>query len=61
MDNEELKRCPFCGGEAALVDLTEYDYYRFQVVCQKCGVSTLREHIKSIVIAYWNRRADDGR
>lgn len=58
MKTPELKPCPFCGGEAEL--LTEEDrYYSHLVVCTKCGVRTMGEHIKAIAVAYWNRRMNN--
>ena len=64
--SEELKPCPFCGGEAlfetnqAISSHIEYEAYR--VSCWTCGVRTgwhaLSEG-KKHVIEIWNRRADD--
>ena len=57
-ERTELKPCPFCGGEASLRD-EPYRYYKYTVYCTKCGIGTLAEHIESIAIHAWNRRADD--
>ena len=43
MSKEQLKSCPFCGGEAAL-------FYN-GVKCLRCGVRKLNEEI-------WNTRAE---
>lgn len=51
----ELLPCPFCGGEAALME--------FQVIpdphirCQECGAQTEDQHERGDAIAAWNRRA----
>ena len=45
----ELKRCPFCGGEASLCN-----YYFVQ--CKKCGISTLTFITKEEAIKAWNTR-----
>jgi len=51
----ELKKCPFCGGEAEI-----YHWYeRFYVRCSKCLISTLSHPTKQKAIAAWNRRADE--
>ena len=62
--NEQLKPCPFCGGEAYLED-NEIDYL---VVCSRCntavippgeepGATATREE----AIKAWNRRAEGWR
>ena len=57
--SEELKLCPFCGGEAEVEDC-RYGYY---VSCQSptCLVSpeTGDYESKAAAIVAWNRRAGD--
>ena len=48
----ELKPCPFCGGEAKLVEKV-YSW----VSCPKCAVHTFSTPNKSEAIAAWNRRS----
>lgn len=62
MDNE-LKRCPFCGGEAyyCITDVDGNEYGK--VVCSKCGAQVAISDFASVDIkrdAYkkWNRRSD---
>lgn len=58
MKNEELKPCPFCGGEV-VVDKPKGMPVTF-ILCGKCGacVSFRGKGIKPATIAAWNRRAD---
>ena len=63
----ELKPCPFCGGEAmayeipahkhGLVGFPDYSGCGF-VECQKCSAA-IAENSKKEAIAAWNRRAND--
>lgn len=64
MPNEELKPCPFCGGEAVIWTMDEFDdgdfYYRAE--CRNCQAGFGVNHeTKEEAIESWNRRADDGR
>lgn len=53
MNNNRLKSCPFCGGEAEL-----YQTYNgcYQVECHKCGARSCIEKKKENVISKWNER-----
>lgn len=51
MDNEKLKPCPFCGGEAVVHTLGT----GYIVECLECAVSTACENTKAEAIAAWNR------
>lgn len=66
---EELKKCPFCGGEAKLTIATdEYEHYSWYCVSCDCGAAmeseATTEDLKVTdigmkkVVAAWNRRAD---
>lgn len=37
MDKIELKKCPFCGGPAEIVDNSRYDPGTYFVACASCG------------------------
>lgn len=54
MSEEELKPCPYCGGEAVY-----YDTYRFSVHCLDCKASTAYWNGKEYAIVAWNRRVID--
>lgn len=65
MDQNRLKKCPFCGGRARYIDLGEPDNFSdWDVECTKCGIvvlipgeeegsTTTRKEAK----AAWNRRS----
>jgi Lar family restriction alleviation protein len=55
--NEELKPCPFCGGEARIIDFEDDEYRYYQICCTKCKCK-MDAHIgKHNAIDAWNRRA----
>ena len=53
----ELKECPFCGGEAWLMDYFKRNYW---VKCLKCGGQTMvfKENAERAITS-WNRRVND--
>lgn len=53
MNNEKLKPCPFCGGEAVVHTLGT----GYMVECLECAVSTVCENTKAEAVAAWNRRS----
>ena len=49
MSETELRKCPFCGGEAKFVDISKSDSlcdigYRFTIQCSKCYIKLPREY-----------------
>ena len=57
----ELKKCPFCGGEAE-IRITEWDNSsktHYSVMCQKCESETTLYKTEAEAIAAWNKRAKD--
>ena len=61
----ELKRCPFCGGEAILVHDAKREIYgtdRYMtgvaIGCNTCTVNMLYGSEKRVIEA-WNRRANE--
>lgn len=63
--NEELKRCPFCGGKAVI-----YVDNGVRVRCTDCEITTVslcdtlirsKESAIEKVVGMWNRRVNDGK
>ncbi len=59
----ELKPCPFCGGEAELY-ITKHIPSGFEYTprCKNkscCGRQTKKYLVKETAVAMWNRRADN--
>ena len=69
METVELKRCPFCGGEATPVYIEKGSRYTSNVLylqksgtikCKKCEIELPRRYSKiTKAIETWNRRAND--
>ena len=53
---EELKRCPFCGGEA---DSNFHERLGHLIRCQECGNMTCWHNSELEAIAAWNRRVEE--
>ena len=61
--NEELKRCPFCGGhDIGIEEQEEYSSKgRYFAYCYDyCATGPLRRNSKDALMA-WNRRVKDGK
>ena len=54
MNNEKLKPCPFCGGEAVVHKFGT----GYIAECLECATSTVCESTKAEAIEKWNNRAD---
>ena len=56
MNSEKLKPCPFCGGEAEIVEDRLYgeDYYAGR--CRSCAATSIFEFTKEEAVNKWNRR-----
>lgn len=54
---EELKPCPFCGGEAEMLNYSENEWL---VHCRMCdGMAERWRKTEKEAIEQWNRRAND--
>lgn len=54
---EELKKCPFCGGEAKIYQ--SFDYVsKYRVECTKCEMCSPNYNELEDVIKVWNRRME---
>jgi len=56
--NENLKRCPFCGQEAMIMEEIDGEQTLYQVVCVGCLSGTCYCSTKDEAIKRWNWRAD---
>lgn len=54
--NEQLKPCPFCGGEARIVKFINDEYY---VKCIYCCAKTDLYGSEFYAIKFWNRRVNE--
>ena len=53
---EEIKTCPFCGGEAELSE-GDREYFEMHLIyCMKCGVNTGNCNSEEEAIFIWNTR-----
>ena len=65
MPKLKLKPCPFCGGEAEVLDLSypinmpPWEVRGYGVVCP-CGASVRMFDKKTEAAKAWNRRVDNG-
>ena len=55
---EDLKRCPFCGGEPTVDRELLSSHWVYQVRCTQCFGSGPRINVKAKAIEAWNRRTE---
>ena len=53
MSKTELRKCPFCGGEARIIGAVGTVFW---VKCTECGAETQSEITKQRAAERWNRR-----
>lgn len=53
--SKELKPCPFCGGEAKIIENNHYTDIH-SVMCKNCFSETDRYHTQEEAMAQWNKR-----
>jgi Lar family restriction alleviation protein len=58
INTNELKPCPFCGGEAREDETILKHGTTYSVYCDDCGAEITRFNIKEAIEA-WNRRAEE--
>ena len=62
MTNNELKPCPFCGGEAVKKQwfaLFHEEYTDYTCCCVDCGITTKSCETEQEAIESWNRRVGE--
>lgn len=52
----ELKPCPFCGGEVELFENNNAILGRWYIFCPKCGIETGLYIKPEYIVEKWNRR-----
>ena len=59
----ELKKCPFCGGDAEVVQHNTYkrDWTPRCKQTSCCGRLQKKFAYKELAIKFWNRRTEDGK
>ena len=60
----ELKPCPFCGGEARIVEndplgMGKKEFFTYGAICPSCGANFWK-NTETEAEEAWNRRADNG-
>jgi len=55
MIKSELKSCPFCGGEAVMLEIGFYWWVR----CRSCEAESKLSNTEGEAITAWNRRVGD--
>ncbi len=56
MTPEDLKPCPFCGGDAIRRAIKYEDGLAFHIICRVCGVQTDVENAMESAKTIWNKR-----
>lgn len=58
---KEVKPCPFCGGEATIIDHWPDEPTGFIVRCMRCGMETphFEDDNAEAAVNFWNRRAEE--
>ena len=56
MSEIKLLPCPFCGGEAKVINESECGFEYYGVMCFKCGTGTRLTGIEPVAIDLWNTR-----
>ena len=60
MPTNELKPCPFCGGEAEIIEVKDNPPETIAIQCKSgCGVSARHKWMEeNVLIEAWNTRAE---
>lgn len=57
----ELRKCPFCGGEARIVvhHNEELSWVRYAVECYRCNTQSDKYRLATLAEEAWNRRVGE--
>ncbi len=56
----DLKKCPFCGGEAELVEQKHREYAStYYVSCKMCNCKSIERMNVDAILEAWNNRATE--
>ena len=56
MNNDDIKRCPFCRGNAEVTEIEVSDQLRYAVFCGACGSEGPVGKLSKEAVLRWNRR-----
>ena len=55
-----LRRCPFCGGDAAFQELGGFrTFFQYIAKCERCGIHTRAYSTQEEAAMKWNNRQED--
>ena len=62
MTTNKLKPCPFCGGEAEIIEVKDNPPETIAIQCKSgCGVSVHHKWMEeNVLVEAWNTRAEGG-
>lgn len=56
----KLRRCPFCGGDAAFKELDGFrTVFQYIAGCERCGIHTREHSTEDAAAEQWNTRQED--
>ena len=58
----ELRKCPFCGGEASVYEHKDWDSFFVMCECCGCTIGTALDNIacsEEEIVELWNRRVGE--
>lgn len=60
METNELRPCPFCGGEAEIIEVKDNPPETIAIQCKSgCGVSVRHKWMEeNVLVEAWNNRAE---
>ena len=59
LNNEQLKSCPFCGGQAYLKERYHGDNEKYYAFCSGCYTETFEYKNVHDAVEAWNKRVNE--